>query len=120
MMTGQQIETPPQGIMLVSRRSPVRLARDIESVPFGMTLAEMVLHVFPDVALARFAQVQVNGEYVPKEKWLRIRPKPGTLVNIAAVPQKGGGGKNPLGTVLSLALMVAAPCPCRRSRIPRR
>lgn len=52
----------------------------------------------------------VDGIPVPREWWGRVRPKPGTLITLRATVQKGGGGgKNPLKTVLSIALMVAAP-----------
>jgi len=53
----------------------------------------------------------VDGHPVPREWWGRVRPKPGTLITLRALVQKGGGGggKNPLQTVLSIALMVAAP-----------
>lgn len=53
----------------------------------------------------------VDGHPVPREWWGRVRPKPGTLITMRALVQKGGGGggKNPMQTVLSIALMVAAP-----------
>ncbi len=56
-------------------------------------------------------RLEVNGQPVPREWWGRVRPKPGTLITLRAVVHKGGGGggKNPLKTVLSIALMVAAP-----------
>lgn len=53
----------------------------------------------------------VDGHPVPREWWGRVRPKPGSLITLRALVQKGGGGggKNPLQTVLSIALMVYAP-----------
>lgn len=50
----------------------------------------------------------VAGYPVPREWWPRVRPKPGTLITLRATVQKGGG-KNPLATILSIALMVVAP-----------
>lgn len=55
-------------------------------------------------------RLEVNGQPVAREWWGRVRPKPGTLITLRAlVHNGGGGGKNPLKTVLSIALMVAAP-----------
>lgn len=53
----------------------------------------------------------VDGMPVPREWWGRVRPKPGTLITLRATVHGGGGGggKNPLKTVLSIALMVVAP-----------
>lgn len=82
-------------------------------VPAGSTLAHMV-----DVATpAAFdgapvgAVVMINGEVIPRAYWGQIRPKQGTLINIRIVPTGGGGGgkKNPIATLLSIAVMVAAP-----------
>lgn len=52
----------------------------------------------------------INGRRVPRELWPHCRPRPGTLINLYAVVRGGGGGKkNPIATVLSLALTVFAP-----------
>lgn len=53
--------------------------------------------------------VTVNGQVVPQDCWPRLRPKSGTLVNVGVVPTDGGGGKNPLASILSIAVLVAAP-----------
>jgi hypothetical protein len=57
------------------------------------------------------AIVQINGETVPKMAWDFVKPKAGTLTNIRIIPQNGGGsgGKNPLVTILSIAVLIAAP-----------
>ena len=52
----------------------------------------------------------IDGRQVPRALWAGCRPKPGTLINLYAIVRGGGGGKkNPMATVLQIALMVAAP-----------
>jgi hypothetical protein len=94
-------------VWLTACPEPFRVRNIKEQVPCGWTIAEMVLHTIPPVSI-RQAHAFVNGDYIPQDKWLSVRPKPGTVVTIRVVPGKGGG-KNPIATVLSLALMVAAP-----------
>ncbi len=59
----------------------------------------------------RGAVVTIDGARVPRDLWLHCRPKPGTLIEIQVTVRGGSGGgkKNPLKTVLSLALIIAAP-----------
>ena len=52
----------------------------------------------------------VNGEPVLRAEWSQLVIAPGMQVAFVALPQGGGGGgKNPLNTVLALAVLVAAP-----------
>jgi hypothetical protein len=47
---------------------------------------------------------------VPPARHAQLRPKPGCIVTLRAVPMGGGGGgKNPLRTILSIAIMAASP-----------
>jgi hypothetical protein len=56
------------------------------------------------------AVVMINGHIIPKHYWHLVRPKIGTVTNINIIPQGGGGGKkNPIATLLSIAVMIAAP-----------
>lgn len=60
----------------------------------------------------RPVRVAINGAQIPRAMWLHCKPKPGTLIQIQAAVAGGGGGgggKNPLRTVLTIALMIAAP-----------
>lgn len=50
----------------------------------------------------------VNGAPVLRAGWDR-RPGYGDIVTFVTLPQGGGGGSNPVGTVLMLAVMVYAP-----------
>lgn len=56
-------------------------------------------------------RLTVDGHRVPRELWRHCRPKSGTLIGITAVVHGGGGGggKNPIATVLGLAIAVFNP-----------
>lgn len=77
----------------------------------GSTVQEIVLLSLPQgIALADVgAVVTINGEAVPRQCWKAVRPKLGTVVNVRIVPQGGGGKKNPLVSILSIAVLIAAP-----------
>lgn len=102
------MEQSNKTVWLTACPEPFRVRNVKEQVPYGWTIAEMVLHSIPRVSVS-LAHAFVDGDYIPQDKWLFVRPKPGTIVTIRVVPGKGGGGKNPIATVLSLALLVAAP-----------
>lgn len=54
--------------------------------------------------------LRLEGAHVPRAMWARVRPKNGQTITIRAVMHGGGGGgSNPIKTVLSIALMVYAP-----------
>ena len=57
------------------------------------------------------AIIQVDGKPILEGDWHRVYPEIGQNVVVNIVPQGGGGGgkKNPLASILSIALMVAAP-----------
>lgn len=77
----------------------------------GSTLSEIVNNVVPEryKNAGLGAIVMINGEIIPVEHWDKVKPKENTLVNVRVVPQGGGGGKNPIATLLSIAVLVAAP-----------
>lgn len=83
--------------------------RHTREVPPGLNLKEIVDHVFPPFYGPLTAYVTINGELVPENLWASIRPKEGALVGINVVAGKGGGGKNPLATIISVVALVAAP-----------
>lgn len=83
------------------------------TVPLGATIQDIVNTAMPvqNQSLPFGAVVMIDGEIIPFEYWHRIRPKPGTHnIVVRVVPQGGGdGGKNPIATLLSIAVLVAAP-----------
>lgn len=58
----------------------------------------------------RHARVWVDGRAVPRAKWRETIVREGQLVNFRIVPGKsgGGGGKNPMRMVMSIAVIAAA------------
>ena len=101
------MEQNNKSVWLTACPEPFHVRNIKEQVPYGWTVAEMVLHAIPRASVG-LTHAFINGDYIPQDKWLCVRPKPGTVVTLRVVPGKGGG-KNPIATVLSLALIVAAP-----------
>lgn len=94
-------------VFLTTCPDPFQVRNVSEKVPFGLTISDMVLHAVPR-QMASLAYVWIDGHYIPPVNWHRVRPKSGAIVTIKIVPGKGGG-KNPLASVLTLAVMIAAP-----------
>ncbi|MGM0422481.1 MAG: host specificity factor TipJ family phage tail protein [Pseudomonadota bacterium] len=100
---------PDQEMLQVSAiPHPFSVERIDCCLPLGLSIAEILQQVQADPVLQAHAHVFINGEYVPRDRYAYIRPKQNCIVSIRMVPQ-GGGGKNPLRTVLSVAIMAAAP-----------
>lgn len=88
---------------------PFALEKIHQRLPAGATLAAYAegAGLAPDDA---HLHAFLDGHAVPRGNWARLRPKAGTVITFRRVPLGGGGGaKNPLRTVLSLALMAASP-----------
>lgn len=82
------------------------------TAPRGASVADIVEDILPPRLVGKVDVVaMINGHIVFPAMWHKVRPKDGTIINIRAVPMGGGGGggKNPLTTVLSIAVMIAAP-----------
>lgn len=77
------------------------------SLPEGMTIAEMIAAIQPDAFLRQNGHVFVGDDYIPVHFWGAVRPKAAARVTIRIVPGKSKGGKNPLRTVLSIAVLAA-------------
>lgn len=89
--------------------------RELLYAPFedGETLAGYLRRTGIAGRLGRQPYVcTVNGARVPRALWRTVRPKPGTLVHVRATVRSSGGdggGKNPVATVLLIALVIVAP-----------
>lgn len=88
---------------------PFAVERVTHQLPAGASVAEMLAVAQPDAFLRRYAHVFLDGHKLLPENWNRTYPKAGTQLSVRMVPQGGGGGKNPLRTVLTIAVMAAAP-----------
>jgi hypothetical protein len=90
--------------------SPFSRARRACALEAGETVEDMVLKAQPDAFLRRHAQVFLNGHYIARDNWARVKPKPGAALYIHLVPMGGGGGgKDPLRMILAIALTAAVP-----------
>lgn len=90
---------------------PFAVERVRHRVAAGQSVAAILAQLQPEGVLTPHAHIYLNGDYVARQMWARLYPKAGTILSIRLVPMGGGGGggKNPLRTILSLAVMAAAP-----------
>lgn len=88
---------------------PFTVEHTTHKVSAGGSVASMLAHIQPDPLLRRYAHVFLDGHALASCDWARVYPKAGTTVTVRMVPQGGGGGKNPLRTLLSIAVLAASP-----------
>lgn len=88
---------------------PFSANRQTSLQPQGKSLAEIIRAVQPDALLAAHVHAYINDTYISPCEYPVTIPVHGTTVTLRMVPMGGGGGKNPLRTVLSLAIMAASP-----------
>lgn len=94
---------------LVAAPHPFRVATVDRIVPDDLTLADMLHEAQCDPVLAAHAHIWIGDQYIPRDNWRRVRPKAGAVITLRVVPQGGGGGgKNPMRTMLTIAVIVAA------------
>ncbi len=98
------------GNALIVQPHPFSTARIDGLAPAGRTLLQIVELAELPAPYLPHVRIWVDGWEVPRGLWATARPRAGRVVYLKVLPGKGGsGGKNPLATVLSLALIVAAP-----------
>ncbi len=88
---------------------PFSVERQRHAMPSGRSVEDIITALQGDPLLRRHAHVYLNGDYIPQDQWPHVHPKAGTQLTIRFVPMGGGGGKNPLRTVLSLATLAISP-----------
>lgn len=96
---------------LVAQLHPFKVATDRFVVPEGLTLAEMMDLCAIDPIMRTHAHVWIGDQYIPRDLWRVVRPKPDVPITLKVVPQGGGGGgggKNPLRAVMTIAIIVAS------------
>lgn len=110
MPVSQTLPARQQNSLTVSLAPhPFAVERIQARLPAGGTVADILARFAGDAAVLPHAHAYIDGAYVPRDKWHAVRPKAGTVLTLRVVPMGGGGSKNPLRTVLSLALIAASP-----------
>ena len=100
-------------MILATYREPFGFAPVVRHLPEGYTLAAMRARMagLPD-EFDRRGVICLNGHPVPRQLWGVVRPKAPAITEVTfhCPPQGGGGegGKNPLATIASIALMVVS------------
>ena len=100
-------ETP-----VVIHDSPFKARSEIMLAPEGSSLWDMVVAAgFVGKRILKHVHVYIDDHEIPRDRWHVVRPKQGASVYIQ-VRLHGGGGdgedKNPLRTILLLAVVVLA------------
>lgn len=95
---------------LTASPHPFKVSTIKRAVPDGWTLAQMMEYADLDNTVRPYAHVWIGDQYIPRELWHRVRPKPGAsvIVKVIAGGGGGGGGKNPLRTILMIAVIAAS------------
>ncbi len=101
-----QLLGPKDRVFYVVRPTPFVLGNVQGDVQAGSTLDEIARQAIPSAFRRRFLKLSIGGEDIPRDLWSKVRPKPGTTVTGAVLPQ-GGGGKNPFRMIAMLVLAVA-------------
>ena len=95
-------------INIIAAPHPFRTATTDFQLPEGCTISDMLAIMQTDPMLRKYAHVFVDDDYIPTENWDTYRPVAGQTVSVRMVPGGGGGGKNPLRTILTVLVVVAA------------
>lgn len=96
-------------VPVVVRQSPFDSRRVEIDLREGLSIQEIVDGCEFPQELRPLIHAFVNDIEVPRSQWRNARPKDGTAVYICVLPHGGGGdGKNPLATILTLVVAVAA------------
>ncbi|MCE9664532.1 hypothetical protein LY622_13920 [Halomonas sp. M5N1S17] len=93
---------------VIARNHPLRDDIVDLCLPEGLNIEEILVQAQPDPILRAHAYVFVGDVMVPRARWTRVRPKPSAVVSIKLLPQGGGGSKNPLRTIMTIAVIAAA------------
>lgn len=93
-------------VHLAGRVSPLRPAIIRVALPAGGSVSDMLAAA--GVQESPFLRVWIGDAEIEREHWRAVRPKPGRLVTVAAVPGGGDGGKTPLRIILTIAVVALA------------
>lgn len=88
---------------------PFCAERVTQQLAAGGSIADIVADTVPQDVPRSYLHAYLDGHFILPENWARVQPHAGTVLTLRMAPRGGGGGKNPLRTVLSLALIAASP-----------
>jgi hypothetical protein len=108
-MTQKTFKQAPRTVGVTYYPHPFTVAGVAREMNVGKSLSDMVSAVVPEHLPRQALRVYLDGHEISRAKWPRVRPKAAARVIIRCIPLGGGGGKNPLRTILSLAVMAASP-----------
>jgi len=103
-------------LRLIACPRPFSTERIDRAVPVGGSVADIMSSLGLDPILVAHAHVWITDGAMtadpvmaPRDRWARVKPKAGAVVTLRVAPGKGGGGgKNPLRTILTIAVVAAA------------
>jgi hypothetical protein len=97
-------------ITLTAAAHPFEASSKTIPVAEGVSLQAMLEQAQPDPMLMRHAVIFIGGSRIERRYWHCVYPKAGALVEIRVLPTGGGGGgnKDALRIVLTLAVLVAS------------
>jgi len=96
-------------LRVVACPNPFKIANETSYLVPGISLAQILKEVQPDLLMGRYAHIWVNDDYIPMEKWETTFPAAGSDITIRVVPgKKKGGFWRTVGMVfVAIAVIVA-------------
>lgn len=96
-------------VLVHARPTPLTGETLSTAVPHGGTISDML--AVAGVEAHPWLNVSLSGVLVPPPAWAHVRPKPGAILTVAAMPAGGGGGGDSgkgLRTIATIAVIAAA------------
>jgi len=100
--------SPQKGVSVFAAATPFQSSGELMYVPAGLNVAQILHLLYANTVVALTAHVYIGPDYIAPHLWEHVYPKEGAHLSISIVPQGGGGGKNPLRTILQIAVIAAA------------
>ena len=95
-------------IQVIAAPHPFKTETVDFTVPEGGNIEDILSAAQTDPILGKHAHIFVNNLYVPRTLWAKTYPLADSKIHIRVVPTGGGGGKNPLRIILTIAVIAAS------------